>query len=200
MTYPFTDSTDQNSNSRSSNAATSIFALSESTASADASGSTNLEALASNIIEHCTCPTCTAGRIPMFAIGNCTCPTCTAGRIPMFAIGNCPCVFNCGTTTEYYQKDFVHHYRTHFRNEQDQYCCQAPDCNTAVTRWGELTRHYRKHCLKPQIFPCEVIGCKYGGANGFKRKDKLLSHKRNVHDGRAAPDQLLRKRKLALKE
>ena len=157
-----------------------LDALSQSADTAAISGSQSLGTPAPNVTEICTCPTCTARRV--YYTGN-----------PV------PCVFNCGASPTYLRSSFHKHYKTHFKDEQGQFRCNAPNCNTTFSRWGELTRHYRAHCLKPTTFPCTVIGCNRGGANGFTRKDKLLSHKRNVHDGKAAPDQLMRNRKLATK-
>ncbi|MCJ1247757.1 hypothetical protein MMC30_004972 [Trapelia coarctata] len=181
MTQQLTDGTNQNTLFRSSDTTTSPFAHNELTATDEAYESRSLETPGKNFTDPCTCP------------------TCTAKKIPFYSSGGIPCVLDCGKSIAYHKSDFMSHYKAHFEDEQGQYRCKVSNCNTTVGRWGELTRHYRFHCLKPQIFPCDVIGCKYGGANGFKRKDKLLSHKRNVHDGKAAPDQLLRKRKLAPK-
>jgi len=88
------------------------------------------------------------------------------------------------------------HIATHFLNEQKQYQCKEEGCKTIVKRWAELPRHYKTaHCLVPDNFPCDVSGCKYGGENGFKRHDKLTSHKK-THKGPGVPAQQLQKRLL----
>ncbi|MCJ1235904.1 hypothetical protein MMC14_003878, partial [Varicellaria rhodocarpa] len=69
-----------------------------------------------------------------------------------------------------------------------KYSCTATNCRQTFGHWDDLKRHIKTfHCLHAVIYPCEYIGCKYGGANGFKRKDKLKSHQRNVHLGKALP-------------
>lgn len=100
------------------------------------------------------------------------------------------CYFGCNENFQ--SLEWMRHYRTHFKQDKG-YRCSAPDCGQVCQRWGELTRHARAHCQRPTKFPCDVFGCRYGGENGFTRKDKLLSHKRNVHEGRAPPSQLMRK-------
>lgn len=130
----------------------------------------------------------------------CSCPECAIYRsVHGYRGRELWCI--CGYMTTWQGGYVAPHYRTHFEDEQGRYRCHAPNCDTTFARWGELTRHYRAHCLKPKTFPCDVIGCKYGGENGFTRKDKLSDHRRKVHDGKAAPDQLMRmqKRKLAPK-
>lgn len=84
------------------------------------------------------------------------------------------------------------HERNHFEaidaSGVEKYRCNVERCNFSSKRWADLIRHCTtKHCTNPniQIFPCPEIGCKYGGANGFTRKDKLKSHYDNVHKGNA---------------
>lgn len=88
--------------------------------------------------------------------------------------------------------DWQAHFKAHFMQDK-KYHCGAPQCGQIFKRWGELTRHNKTHCLRPKKFACDVFGCKYSGDNGFIRHDKLLSHKRNVHDGKAPPSQLMRR-------
>ena len=103
-------------------------------------------------------------------------PTCFAGCEYM-------------TSPSYYEG----HFRDHFK-EGEKFKCNSPGCKQRCKRWAELERHSKsKHCLRHERFPCDVLGCKYGGKNGFLRSDKLLSHKRNVHDGKATPYQRMRK-------
>ena len=67
----------------------------------------------------------------------------------------------------------------------ERYRCLEQHCHFNTKRQADLVRHYRtKHCENPPNFPCQVLGCKYGGENGFARKDKLKSHYRNVHEGK----------------
>lgn len=101
------------------------------------------------------------------------------------------CSFGC-TANVAYTSNWRKHYKTHFKQDNG-YLCKAPHCSQVFPRWGELTRHTKGHCLRPTRFPCDVFGCPYGGDNGFVRKDKLYSHKRNVHDGKLPPSQLMRK-------
>lgn len=66
-----------------------------------------------------------------------------------------------------------------------RYRCLEQHCHFNTKRQADLARHYRtKHCENPPKFSCQVLGCKYGGENGFARKDKLKSHYRNVHEGK----------------
>ena len=78
------------------------------------------------------------------------------------------------------------HEKDHFRHE-GQLRCIEDRCVYSAKRWPDLRRHYTsKHCLNPKTkFPCPEIGCKYGGDNGFTRKDKLKSHREKVHGKRA---------------
>lgn len=175
--------TNQDSASGSSDIRTAPVANNGLSNTAVASGTENLGAREESSTELCSCPKCAINRGVFFHTGR-----------KLWCI--------CGYNVDIWQQQHIaNHYRTHYENEQGRYRCKAPNCDTTFARWGELTRHYGTHCLKPETFPCDVIGCKYGGKNGFKRHDKLLSHKRNVHDGKAAPDQLMRmqKRKLAPK-
>ena len=89
------------------------------------------------------------------------------------------------------------HEKNHFRR-QDQFRCIEDRCVYGAKRWSDLKRHYTsKHCLNPKIkFPCTYIDCKYGGNNGFTRKDKLKSHREKVHEKVAKPEMRFRVSKL----
>ena len=61
-----------------------------------------------------------------------------------------------------------------------RHICPQPDCMKSFHRASDLKRHSLKH-EESKPFNCEVHGCKYNGERGFYRRDKLLSHQRNVH-------------------
>ena len=74
------------------------------------------------------------------------------------------------------------HVRRHY-GDKGHYACAEEGCRTVVKRWYDLVRHYRvRHCKVARRFPCNEVGCKYGGENGFMRMDKLKSHQRNKHE------------------
>ena len=84
------------------------------------------------------------------------------------------------------------HERRHFEvvdaSGVKKYHCNVERCNFSSKRRADLLRHCTtKHCTNPDVqkYPCPEIGCKYSGANGFTRKDKLKSHYNNVHKGSA---------------
>ena len=85
------------------------------------------------------------------------------------------------------------HEKNHFRHE-GQFRCIEDRCVYGAKRWSDLKRHYTsKHCLDPKTkFPCPEIDCKYGGNNGFTRKDKLKSHREKVHEKHARPEKRFR--------
>ncbi|MCJ1463065.1 hypothetical protein MMC07_001670 [Pseudocyphellaria aurata] len=103
------------------------------------------------------------------------------------------CIVGCSFRSQdwNFTADWRKHLPTHFFQDE-KYHCKFPRCNRTFGRWEELTRHDKTHCLRPTKFACDVLDCKYSGNNGFLRHDKLLSHKRNVHDGKAPPGQLMR--------
>ena len=73
------------------------------------------------------------------------------------------------------------------------YRCGEVGCKATAANMLDLERHYTvKHCKKPQKFPCPLLWCKYSGDNGFRRKDKLTSHYKNMHNGKALPDKPFR--------
>ena len=81
-------------------------------------------------------------------------------------------------------RDFLRHEQSHFvRN--GRFKCAEKSCSAATQKFSDLKRHYEsKHCKYRTKYPCNVIGCKYNGDNGFARKDKLMSHSNNVHKGK----------------
>ena len=78
------------------------------------------------------------------------------------------------------------HERSHF-GVTGKYSCAEPNCDTTTKKFSDLKRHYAgKHCVNATktLHPCPVPYCQYGGKNGFKRKDKLKSHYKNIHEGK----------------
>ena len=105
----------------------------------------------------------------------------------------CPCLV-CDYKNQRWLGFKLYLYEEHnIEQVNGKYSCTATNCRQTFTWAEEFTRHIKTfHCLHAVIYPCEYIGCKYGGANGFKRKDKLKSHQRNVHLGKALPGQVPR--------
>ena len=86
------------------------------------------------------------------------------------------------------------HEESHFREEtSDQdwnliFTCKDDRCQIRSKRKDDVKRHYATvHCKNPQRYPCHVIGCPFGGENGFTRKDKLTSHMKSTHKGLPLP-------------
>ena len=52
---------------------------------------------------------------------------------------------------------------------------------TPFNKWGDLKRHSKMHCTRPELFDCPVPGCDRKGLNGFPRRDKMMDHKRQGH-------------------
>ena len=128
----------------------------------------------------------TAGLVTSKVEHTCACISCTLrsiGSIYYRFDSSQACPLNCGYDTDY-RHEFKNHWLRHFKHDDNKYYCKGPGCKQSFKKWGDLKRHDKGHCKKPNLFPCEVIGCKYGGKNGFIRKDKLYSHRRNVHDGK----------------
>ncbi|KAL9118152.1 MAG: hypothetical protein Q9187_005307 [Circinaria calcarea] len=63
----------------------------------------------------------------------------------------------------------------------DRFACLHPGCVRSSSRSSDLQRHMRKHDTSTKLFNCNVKGCKYNGAKGFYRRDKLVSHQRKRH-------------------
>ena len=94
--------------------------------------------------------------------------------------------------------DVACHEDDHFREEaRDQdgkfiYTCKNDRCHIRTKRKDDVKRHYATvHCKNPERFPCHVIGCPFGGENGFTRKDKLTSHMKSTHKGLPHPGKRL---------
>ena len=86
------------------------------------------------------------------------------------------------------------HEESHFREEtRDKdgkliFTCKDDRCQIRTKRRDDVKRHYATvHCKNPERFPCHVIGCPFGGENGFTRKDKLTSHMKSTHKGLPIP-------------
>ena len=86
------------------------------------------------------------------------------------------------------------HEESHFREETRQldgnwiFTCKDDHCHIRTKRKDDVKRHYATiHCKNPERFPCHVIGCPFGGENGFTRKDKLTSHMKSTHKGLPHP-------------
>ena len=139
---------------------------------------------------------------------GCSCITCLdlgSEREWLYAtpLTNYPCRFSdCnfsapqeGHSSDNYDNELAayNHERNHFRHES-QFRCKEDRCVYGTKRWSDLKRHYTgKHCLNPkQKFSCPEIGCKYGGHNGFTRKDKLKSHREKVHEKVSKPEKRFR--------
>lgn len=61
--------------------------------------------------------------------------------------------------------------------------CKWPGCRSKATfkRNYELQRHMKKHS-REQTFDCPAVNCRYRGAKGFYRADKLKDHVNAAHD------------------
>ena len=92
----------------------------------------------------------------------------------------------------------MRHEESHFREEtRDQngkliFSCKDDRCQIRTKRKDDVKRHYATvHCKNPERFPCHVIGCRFGGENGFTRKDKLTSHMKSTHKSLPLPGKRL---------
>ncbi len=121
---------------------------------------------------------------------GCTCPACIQDKPLVFVSGpKVACRFPACCVHEYLawkyrstSRRLVAHEKTHYYEYHAGYKCAEGDCGHLSHEFRDLKRHYRaKHCTKTPEFSCDVLGCKYGGENGFHRKDKLASHYKNMH-------------------
>lgn len=149
-------------------------------------------------LERCTCPSCLQERRPTitrdnsygsagFFLARCRIPPCTMAK-STYIWGLTPhaSVLSPEDFSLYRLKDLYEHERIHFEH-QGKYKCAEEDCGHLTKQFRDLKRHYRaKHCTKIPEFPCDALGCKFGGENGFHRRDKLASHYKNIHQGQAA--------------
>ena len=116
---------------------------------------------------------------------GCTCMACLLIGVPRQYSSGTPCrLLGCNYIC--LESDYIDHERSHYHEPgATHYFCLEQHCKFTSKRWPDLIRHYTvKHCKTPKRFPCPVPWCKYSGANGFPRKDKLKSHQRNVHQER----------------
>lgn len=91
-----------------------------------------------------------------------------------------------GAAANRYTNALLQHEESHF-GQNGRFVCLEVHCHYVTKRWGDLTRHYSKHCTNHvRKFMCPVVWCKYS-SDGFARKDKLKSHIKNVHRGEAKP-------------
>jgi len=127
---------------------------------------------------------------------GCTCPACIQDK-PLVFVSEYGVVCRlaaCSKTVHYYDPYgdrmglslILIHEKSHYEHHGG-YKCAEGDCGHLAKEFRDLKRHYRaKHCTKTPGYPCDVLGCKYGGENGFHRKDKLASHYKNMHQGGVA--------------
>ncbi|KAJ9643465.1 hypothetical protein H2201_008041 [Coniosporium apollinis] len=65
-------------------------------------------------------------------------------------------------------------------SNETQHACHS--CDASFKRAADLVRHRSSmHGENVIMFDCDFPGCNRRGASGFKRKDHLNEHKRNVH-------------------
>ena len=126
---------------------------------------------------------------------ECTCIVCLAiGTLAVErdVLHNCR-VASCNWTILYWRRH-VHEQSHYQQGPTTPFSCLVENCRFSSKRWADLYRHTSaKHCLNPARFACSVIGCKYNGeGNGFTRKDKLISHYKNMHKGQKVPGQAVR--------
>jgi len=129
---------------------------------------------------------------------ECTCPACFQEK-PLVVVSEYGVVCRlacrlatCSKNVHYYPygdrmglsprpQDLLVHEKSHYEHHGGFKCAEG-DCGHLAKEFRDLKRHYRaKHCTKTPGYPCDVLGCKFGGDNGFHRKDKLASHYKNMH-------------------
>ena len=117
-------------------------------------------------------------------IKACSCMVCQKiGQFDYYDVEGLCRFPGCNHKSDSYHLPLKHE-REHFV-EKGHYRCGEAQCEKVFKRWYDVPRHYKvNHCQNAKRFPCNVVGCKYSGDDGFLRKDKLKSHYRNVHLGR----------------
>ena len=86
------------------------------------------------------------------------------------------------------------HERTHF-GQLSKYTCVEKDGGLANKRCSDFLRHTTtQHYANAEEkkFLCTIVGYKYGGGNGFQRKDKLKSHQAKAYKAYLVPGRVLR--------
>ena len=124
---------------------------------------------------------------------ECGCIPCLEERIDLNLrnlrnLGGFTCpVPDCNNENRPDRNQHYGNFDEHFKQGDEKYACNAPDCGHVSKRWLDLRRHSRTHCVRSPQFPCNEVGCSRGGDSGFHRKDKLMDHQRKVHQGNMAP-------------
>ena len=62
-----------------------------------------------------------------------------------------------------------------------RFICTYQSCTKTFRRYGDLTRHFKKHFICQRVFHCFHAGCYRNGDHGFYRKDKFFDHRRKKH-------------------
>ena len=113
-------------------------------------------------------------------------------------VEGCTWRYDVSSHIDRYLWSVIRHEESHFREENlDQdgkvtFACKDDRCQIRTKRINDVKRHYATvHCKNPERFPCHVIGCRFGGENGFTRKDKLTSHMKSTHKGLPVPGKRL---------
>ena len=98
----------------------------------------------------------------------------------------CSCVTCMWSALNNYPFSWKFHCVYRCFSSKRSFSCREQKCSGSFKRLSDLLRHTTTiHCLCPPKFPCNVAGCKYGGENGFTRKDKLQNHQKRVHQNNA---------------
>ena len=80
----------------------------------------------------------------------------------------------------------IYHEKAHYAVDGG-YECKVEGCHGKAKRFSDLVRHHvNKHCKVSRKHQCPEPGCeRHNKGNGFIRKDKMQSHYKAVHEGRA---------------
>ena len=149
----------------------------------------------------CDCAVCASKPLEK----TCSCMACVFPKLDHSYFSRTSCRFEGCDNKESHGYRFAsgyHYERTHF-GAPGNYHCQVKYCplaNKAFKRWPDLIRHSKvAHCKSAPVFTCHVLGCKYR-EKGFHREDKLTSHIKNVHAGKAMPGKGMRQLQPAVKK